>query len=100
MALIEFQFISNGLLPRGGKGYIGPIGNEEPELNPSGRVYLNYQHTDSIDISDGVLLGSDGQPMVNGVKTDLYTPDDYSFMIRDSYGAKLWPKARQYTVNS
>lgn len=100
MALIEVQKISNGELPRGGKAYFGLFGNEEPETNPI-QVYIDFELTEPLDLSIsslGVDLDRDGYTTVNGQRTDLYIGVDFSFMIRDSKGARFWQQARQITV--
>lgn len=100
MALIEVQKISNGELPRGGKAYFGIFGNEEPEDNPI-QVFTDFELTQPLDLSIsslGVDLDRDGYTLVLGQRTDLYIAVDFSFMIRDSKGARFWQKARQNTV--
>lgn len=100
MALIEVQKISNGELPRGGKAYFGIFGNEEPENNPI-QVFTDFLLTKPLDLSIsslGVDLDRDGMTLVNGQRTSLYIAVDFSFMIRDSKGARFWTSAQQNTV--
>ena len=99
MAIIEFQKISGGQLPRGGKAFVGVFGSFEPESNPI-TVFIDFQLTTPIVSSEGIDLDSDGMPLIAGKRTPLYVASDYSFQIRDHVGAKFWPEALQRTIPS
>ena len=95
--IVEFQKISGGQLPRGGKAFVGVFGNNEPESNPI-TVYSDFLLTSPIVSSSGIDLDSDGFPLLEGERVNLYVAADYSFMIRDSDGARFWKEARQVSI--
>lgn len=98
-SIVDIQKIAGGQLPSQGKVFIGLFGDNEPETNPIA-IFSDVNATVSVNNTAGVLLDLDGYPTVDGQRISLYSIQNYSLQIRDKFGAKFWPDARQIELLS
>jgi|APSaa5957512535_1039671.scaffolds.fasta_scaffold05012_6 hypothetical protein len=91
---INVQEIAGGQLPNQGKVYFGAFGDQEPENSPI-TIYLDPELTRPVDSAGGIDLGLDGEPWINGVKSNLYVAQKFSMQIRDMWNATHWPEPIQ-----